>query len=252
MIKFYIIIVGNDSEENSGSIARAMGNFGFNSLIFVSPVWNNLKKAEITAHTKIGIRIIQKSKKYETLDEVIKKLKLNLTLGFSRRAGKAREISANYRNYFKDFFEIQRFSKTRIGLVFGREESGLSEDEISLCNNIIYIPSTNDSPSLNLSHAVSIILNELFFHLNKNKSFFSNLVLDIEKIFTPSTVIDRENFYNEIIKISKRKKLFIKNDEVTFKRMFERIFSSPVISKKDLKLLKRLLVRFLYADKIDD
>ena len=216
------------------------------------PLWNNMKKAEITAHTKTGIWIIQNCKKYQSLDEVIKKLNLNLTLGFSRRAGKNREISANYRSYFKGFFDNMEFSKAKIGLIFGREESGLSEEEIKLCSNILYIQTSNDSPSLNLSHAVTLILNELFFYLNKNRNFFSNLVIDIEKIFTPSTIIERDNFYSEIIKISKRKKLFIKNDESTFKRMFERIFTSPVISKKDLKLLKRLLVRFLYAERVDD
>ena len=137
-------------------------------------------------------------------------------------------------------------------MVFGREESGLSDDEIKLCNNIVYIQTSNYSPSLNLSHAIGIVLNEIFFYQNRNSMKLSNLVLDVENNFIPTTIDERNLFYQEIVEISKRKKLFIKNDEETFKRMFERIFSSPIISKKDLELLKRLMVRFIFADKIEN
>ena len=109
MIKFYIILVGNDSEENAGAICRLLGNHDFYELIFISPVWQDSKKVKIIAHTKQGLKIFSNSKIYNSLDEVIKKLKLNLTIGFSRRAGRLREIFSNHRKYFQDFFKNKNF-----------------------------------------------------------------------------------------------------------------------------------------------
>jgi TrmH family RNA methyltransferase len=250
MLQFYIILVKTDSSDNAGSIARLMGNYDIKNLIFISPLWKDIEKVLYVAHTKSGIEIINKSKTFKTLNDAVEKLKLNSLIGFTRRAGKYREISGNYRSYFKDYFRNIYFRKTKIGLVFGSEEKGLDDEDIKSCSNLLYIPTSNISPSLNLSHAVGVVLNEVFYYLNKQKNNFSNLSLDVENIFKAASAVERKKFIKEIIQISKMKKLFIKNDEKTFIRLFERIFTSPIITKKDLNLLKRVLTRFIYADKI--
>jgi len=249
MIDFYIILVENDSAENAGAAARLVGNYDLKNLVFISPVWNNIERVKFIAHTEKGMNIITSSKKFSNLKDAITKLNLNLLLGFTRRTGKRREISANYKDYFKDFFENNKNRNTKIGLIFGREESGLNDAEIKECSTLLYIPTSNNSPSLNLSHSIAIVLNELFYYFERTYKRFSNLALDIENIFKTSTTSDRDLFYREILDLSKKKRLFIKNDYQTFRRMFERIFTTPIISKKDLKLFKRLLERYIYADK---
>lgn len=47
-------------------------------------------------------------------------------------------------------------------LVFGREESGLSAEEVSACSHCCAIPAGELQPSLNLSHAVVVVLAQLF------------------------------------------------------------------------------------------
>jgi TrmH family RNA methyltransferase len=246
---FYVILVNNEFPENVGFICRTMGNFNIFNLVLINPLWNDFKKAEWFSYTKAGIKILNKCRKYSSLSESIKKLNLDLTIGFTRRAGKYREILTNYKNYFKNFFQKINYKKIKIGLIFGKESSGLSDDDIKSCNNLLYIPTSSKSPSLNLSHAISIILNEIFFYTSSSNNINSNLVLDVEKIFKPSTIKEREVFYQKIFNEIGNKNLFINDDLNTFKRMFERIFSSPLISKKDLKLLNRLLMRFLHAKK---
>lgn len=49
-----------------------------------------------------------------------------------------------------------------VALVFGREESGLLESELSLCSHACAIPSGRAQPSLNLSHAAAVVLSQLF------------------------------------------------------------------------------------------
>jgi TrmH family RNA methyltransferase len=52
--------------------------------------------------------------------------------------------------------------QNRIALVFGREVNGLDKEDLALCNELIAIPSSEAFPSLNLSHAVTIVAYELF------------------------------------------------------------------------------------------
>ena len=52
--------------------------------------------------------------------------------------------------------------------MFGPENSGLSNKDISLSNFILQIPTSKKFKSLNLSHSVTIICYELFKFLNKN------------------------------------------------------------------------------------
>jgi len=79
---------------------------------------------------------------------------------------------------FREFSEaiiensIQTFYTTFVGfgmaIIFGREDRGLTNSELLLANKTFYIPTSQNNPSLNLSHAVSIVLYELNKSSKKN------------------------------------------------------------------------------------
>jgi len=54
-------------------------------------------------------------------------------------------------------------SKGEVALVFGREDKGLSNDELALCQMGVHIPTASAYPSLNLSHAVMVVAYECFY-----------------------------------------------------------------------------------------
>jgi TrmH family RNA methyltransferase len=245
---FFVILNETEYSGNAGAVARLMGNYNFKNLIMVKPLYRNEYEGGKLAHTDEGISIFNKKKVFNTLPEAIKKLKLNYTIGFTRRSGKTREIFTDYRSYFKELSAEKNKARIKIGLIFGNEDTGITEKDTEYCSTFLYIPTSNISPSLNLSHSVCVILNEIFQLNSKNKRKTSNLAFDAKEIFQVSALTDREKFYDELILAASQKKLFIRNDRKTFKRMFERIFCSPVITKKDLKLLKNEFLRFLFAD----
>ena len=225
-----------------------MGNFNFKNLVLIDDQSESNERSRLVAHTEEGIKIFEGLLKFNEIEDAVNELKINLVIGFTRRAGKSREISHSYEEYFKDFFKNIKEDSMNVALVFGNEDDGISDIEIENCNILLYIKSLAGSPSLNLSHAVCLVLNEIFnYSQKKEDERLSGLALDIENIFIQSTPSERKAFYREIIDVSKKKKLFIKNDEKTFRRLFERIFSSPGITTKDLLLLKRQLLRFIFA-----
>ncbi len=153
MTKPAIILVSPQMGENIGACARAMKNFGCMDLRIVAPRdgWPN-DRAEAVA---VGaVDIIHNAKIYQTLKEGIADLEyLYATTAQSRDMNKSFTTLKHLpSSYPKD---------SKVGIMFGRESSGLTNNEVSLANKIITIDTTEFS-SLNIAQAVSLVCYKLF------------------------------------------------------------------------------------------
>ena len=166
------ILVKPQLGENIGATARVLKNFGFNKLYITNPRdgWPN-QKAKATS---VGaFNIIEKTKSYRTTEEVIKKF--DFIFSFSARK---RDINKKHIN-LKNFLEKLKILKNKkIGLMFGPEASGLTNNDLSYSNFVVQIPSHKHFKSLNLSHSVCLVCYEIFKLNNQkspNKKFEKNL-----------------------------------------------------------------------------
>jgi len=134
--------------ENIGACARAIKNFNFKKLVLINPkpVFPNDK---ILA-TSVGAKdIIKKSKKYQNLEEAIKKIDIVIATSARFRNKNVKHIN---------LIDLKKVNfKKKIGFLFGSEASGLSNNEISYANYALQIPTNPDFKSLNLSHSLIII-----------------------------------------------------------------------------------------------
>ncbi len=161
--RFGFILVRPQLGENIGACARSLKNFGFSKLLIVSPKqsWPN-KKAKITS---VGAYdIIKKAKIYKNAQDSIKDFNIIISLSARKRDINKKHISIN------QFLKIIKSKKnTKFGLMFGPEASGLSNDDLSLSNFVLQIPTSKKFKSLNLSHSLTVICYEIFKSLNINK-----------------------------------------------------------------------------------
>ena len=134
--------------ENIGACARAIKNFNFKKLVLINPK-PAFPNDKILA-TSVGAKdIIKQSKKYENLEEAIKKIDIVIATSARFRNKNVEHISLVY---------LKKINyKKKIGFLFGSEASGLSNDEISYANYTLQIPTNPDFKSLNLSHSLIII-----------------------------------------------------------------------------------------------
>jgi len=149
-----IILVRPQLSENIGMAARAMDNFGLSKLFIVNPRdgWPS-KKAETSAkHAEI---IINKAKVYNHLDDAVSNFDLVIATS-NRKRFLTKKIYDNFNILQKKIID---FKNTAI--LFGPENSGLSNQDIRLANFLFTIPTHNSNKSLNLSHAVSLMSYEL-------------------------------------------------------------------------------------------
>ena len=98
-----------------------------------------------------------------------------------------------------EFFKENSFKKA--GLVIGRESSGLTNEELSVCDVLLTIPTSKNYASMNISHAISIILYENFINngfnrVRRSMHSFRNIERDVllKKIYS---TIDKLNITND-------------------------------------------------------
>ncbi len=159
-----IVLVEPKGEENIGAVSRSMMNFGLDRLLLVNPQCDHLSEKSLN-YAIHSSDILRRALLFNDLNEVVSNSSLSIAV--TRRVGDWRK---------RDFYSPQiasflsGYKDTAVNLVFGREANGLTNEEIKLCDVICSIPSSDDFPSLNLSHSVTIILYELFKdkYLDKN------------------------------------------------------------------------------------
>ena len=194
--KFGFILVKPQLGENIGACARSLKNFGFSKLNIVSPrqAWpNNKAKA-----TSVGAyNIIKKSKIFNNTQDAISDYDIVISLSARKRDINKKHISIN-----KFLQIIQKKKNTKFAFMFGPEASGLSNDDLSLSNYVLQIPTSKKFKSLNLSHSLTIISYEIFKLINykkfnkegknliiSSKNKISSLLLHLEKL------LDKKGFF---------------------------------------------------------
>jgi tRNA/rRNA methyltransferase len=143
--------------ENIGAAARAMANFGLSDLRLVKPRdgWPN-KKAEAMAAGAGGV--VERAHVFASAQEAMGELNL-IFATTARERGTTKEVLTPAEAAKRLHKAAARGEKT--GLLFGNERAGLDNDEISLCDAVITIP-TADFASLNLGQAVLLNAYEWF------------------------------------------------------------------------------------------
>ncbi len=148
--------------ENIGSVARAIKNFSINNLRIVNPRcdWPNNKRAMATA---VGAKDILKSAKiYNSIEKSIGDLDIIF-------ASSSRIRKVNKKIISVSDLKTKIKNEKKIGILFGPEASGLSNDEISCADFLVKIPSNKKFSSLNLSHSAIIFSFEIFKIFLNNK-----------------------------------------------------------------------------------
>ena len=228
--KIGFLLVKPQLPENIGFCARGLKNFGFKNLDLVNPkeIWPN-KKAIATS---VGAKdILKKTKVYSNVKDAINKYDIVY-------ASSARKRDINKRHLSFDQFikSIKKNKKKKIGIVFGPEASGLSNEDIAYSNYIFKIPVNKKFESINLSHSVILICYEIF--RNFKMSYFKK-----EKNLNDIISKKKINIFVNFIETRLEKKGFFspKEKKKTMLMNLRNIFGRMQLSNKELRILSSVL-----------
>jgi tRNA/rRNA methyltransferase len=225
-----IILVEPESSGNMGSVARIMKNFAFNQLILFNPQEDPhcdyafgfsmhgkdiLKQATIIK-CALGEELAELKALFQKFDVIISTSAKGVNYKNIKR------IPVFIRELDLDILE----PTSRIGLVFGRESTGLTNEELILTDFSIRIPSNPEYATLNLSHAVGIVLYELY---SKIKTVKRAQVI-------PASKKDKDLLNDLIENVMKRIPLQSYRYERSY-HAFKNLLGRAFISKKELTLI---------------
>jgi len=154
-----IIIVEITGEINLGSICRLMKNFGFDELYLVNPQLDLDKLSTAYGFAMHAKELLEDIKVVTSLEEAC----TNVDTIIGTTAIVASAISNPLRvpippEELENMIDLS--GKTAI--IFGREGSGLTNEELNSCDVVVTIPSNNEYPTLNIAQAAAIILYSIF------------------------------------------------------------------------------------------
>jgi len=164
--KVHFILVRPQMGENIGAVARAIKNFSITKLRIINPrcEWPNQKAIA----TSVGAKDILKSAQiYNSIEKSIEDL--NVVFATTSRIRKMNKRIISIIDLKK---KINK--RHKIGIIFGPEASGLSNDEINHADYLVKIPTNNNFTSLNLSHSAIIFCFELFKLFSRKKNIFNS------------------------------------------------------------------------------
>ncbi|AEH60461.1 RNA methyltransferase, TrmH family, group 1 [Methanosalsum zhilinae DSM 4017] len=153
-----VILVEPLYEGNVGSVARAMKNFGFTDLAIVNPCKIGGNARAMASHAK---DVLKNASTYTSLKDAIED-DVNIVIGTTGITG------SKYNEHIRlpaftprQLKEKMNGVNAKIAILFGREDNGFTNDELKMCDIILSIPTSNDYPVMNLSHAVGVVLYEM-------------------------------------------------------------------------------------------
>ena len=210
-----VVLIEPSGPINVGSIARLCANFEVNELRIVSPQCD-IFSIESKKMALKGKKYLDNCKIFISLEQAISDCDLVIASSGRIDLGKdsSFESPENIAKWILSFDQVDN-----IAILFGREDRGLSNSELLFAQKTFTIKTSEKYPSLNLSHAVSVILYELnkgkiikskkdskVLNLASSKQIYDSF-LEIEDILIRIGYLSKDNSY---AKISKFKKYIMK------------------------------------------
>jgi TrmH family RNA methyltransferase len=152
-----VVLVRPKVPGNIGSAARGMKVMGLKELRLVAPQADHLAK-ETRWMAYASEDVLEAARVFDDLASAL--ADCNVRVATTHRMGRRREVDRTLAEYAAEAAALP--DGTRIALVFGPEEFGLTNDELAACDFALTIPQAIEYPSLNLGQAVVVACAALF------------------------------------------------------------------------------------------
>lgn len=156
MVRISIVLVEPKHEGNIGFIARTMCNFELDDLVLVDPLTELGEEARSCA--KHGKEVLERARRmefeslWEEFDFVIG------TTSTRKLDPRSPRVAISPEELVSRLKEVDG----KLAILFGREDEGLSNEQLERCDVVVSIPASESYPVLNISHAAAILFYELF------------------------------------------------------------------------------------------
>jgi len=238
-----IVLVETSHSGNIGAVARAMKNMGLGNLWLVNP--SSFPDEASYARSAGASDVLDRARVVSSLDEAL--ADCILVMGTSARGRKvpwpvmappqAAAMASGHS------------AEGRVALVFGRENHGLSNDELQRCHYHIHIPSNPDYSSLNLAMAVQVICYELRMQYlrgleeGESSPYLEAMVAPGDNGWDvpPATVNDVEGFFGHLEQVLVDVNFHRRDNPRQLMSRLRRLFQRARMDEMEINILRGVL-----------
>lgn len=248
-----IVLVNTSDCRNIGSAARAMKTMGLSQLVLVDPL--EMPNGQAQALAAGATDVLANAQVVNTLEEAIEDC--GFVVGTSARSRTLPWPMLEPRGCGEKM--IAEASEYPVALVFGRESSGLTNEELQLCHFHVQIPANPEYSSLNLAMAVQTLSYEvrtsyLLAHDQNyqerstgNGNFVGKAKSENEELYP--VVAETERFYEHFEKSLKATGFIVENHPGLVMTKLRRLFNRARPDVKEVKMMRGIFASMERASK---
>lgn len=223
-------MVGTTHPGNIGAAARAMSNMSITNLVLVSP---QCPVGEIAFARASGAHdILDQRRTVESLEEAIQDC--HLVFGSTARSRSLSWPELSPPNMAQKTWELDDDSK--VAVVFGREHSGLTNDELQLCSYMVSIPTNPDFSSLNVASAIQVLCYEIYKSCGEVRVDTSDAADE-----PAATSFDIEGYFQHLEKVLLSTEFLNPDNPGQLMQRLRRLYQRANLSKNEINILRGIL-----------
>ena len=217
-----------------GSTARAIKNLGFSRLDLVAPQCEHLgREARMMA---VDARdVLERATVFADVDAAL--APSSAVVGTTRRVGRHRRPHWRLDAVAPRLLTLAR--EGELAVIFGREDSGLTDDELDRCTHLAYLPSADQYPSFNLAQAVLLVAYEL--------RMAAIGAAEREIVGTPGVHVEREDMYGHLEQALVAIGFLSRDTHEVMMRRFRRILGRAELSREEVKMFRGVARQTLWV-----
>ena len=233
-----IVLVNTSHPGNIGAAARAMKNMGLSKLVLVDPKDHPTYEAysrAAGADDVLGDAVV-----VETLAEAV--VGCTWVMGTSARERTVQWPMMQPRECAAE--TMKQAEQAEAAIVFGRERTGLTNEELEQCQALVNIPTNPDFSSLNVASAVQVLSYELRLAALASSETLVSAEVESEKIASkhlndvPATADQVDGMYQHLFQMLEDVKFIgTSNPEIVMRRL-KGLFNRAHITKREVSILR--------------
>ncbi len=227
------VLVETSHPGNIGAAARALKNMCLDQLALVRP--NNFPSADATSRASGADDILMQATVHESLDEALEGC--SLVVGTTARPRSLYLPELEPRACADKI--IGESVSGRVAVLFGREDSGLTNGELDRCNVLMRIPTSQDYSSLNLGSAVQVLAYELM--VQRGGSPLKRPIGEISRTSPLASAEEMEGLFIHIEETIIATGFLDPDNPRRVMRRLRRLFNRAEVDRNEINILRGVL-----------
>ncbi len=227
-----VVMIGTTHPGNIGAAARAMKNMHLSDLVLVAPQ-TKFPCGKARARASGAIDVLENTRVVDDLASAIDDC--TLVAGASARLRAIPWPVKDARDCAEEM--VVASNESKVALVFGRERSGLTNEELERCNRLVHIPANEAYSSLNIAAAVQVLSYEVHMAMRDKEK----LKLHVANDYPMSTAEEMEGLYQHFEQALQTIGFLNPENPRQLMRRLRKLFNRAQLDKMEMNILRGIL-----------